>query len=259
METSTAEPVVEEKVLDEAPATKAAAPPENASPETPETRPSLDDLLKDAPDEDLLNHAKVKDLLAREKESARRSEEARQSRQFRQQAAQYAPQAAAFIAKEAKDAAEQGRDVNVQAIQNAFAWLRQGESELQYRAHKTALMEFAPPAAAEQFEALENRYIAGKIDESQFWKDAYDLGFKSRLEKELPKLQKEWEADYKKRLAANSEAAKVIEGDQQSRTQPRPSSGGGMAPASTNLDAVLANGTLTEKTAAFRSKYGFDF
>lgn len=258
LEPVTAEPVAETPPPDGVTETVEAQPTETGAPEPTETRLSLDDLLKDVADDDLLGHAKVKDILARQRESARQSEEARQSRQFRQQAANMAPQAAAYIAHEAKQAAEMGRDVNVQAIQNAFAWLRQGEAELQYRAHKTALMEFAPPAVAEEFEALENRYVAGKIDENEFWRQAYEKGYKARLEKDMPRLHKEWEAEQKKKNAANSEAQRVITSDHAAREEARPTSGGGMPAASTNLDAVMANGTLSEKNAAFRAKYGFD-
>ena len=256
----TAVPVAETPPPVVAPETSATASPETEAAAAPETRATLDEILAGTADEELLNHAKVKDILAREKESARRSEEARQARQFRQKAAQWAPQALGYIANEVKQAADTGRDPDPRSIQNALAWYQQGEAELQYRAHKTALMEFAPPATSEQFDSLENRYLAGKIDEAQFWKDAYDLGFKARLQKELPKLQKEWEAEYKKRQAVNAEAEQVISGDRDFRSQPRPSGGAGMTPTAMNAGAVLSSPSSTpdQKQAAFRAKYGFD-
>ena len=193
-------------------------------------------------DDELLSNDVVKGILAREKESARLSEEARQSRQFRQQATQYAPQAAAYIAGEVKRATETGAEVNQQGIANALAWFREGEKVLQYRAHRQALMEFMPPTDAAAFEALETRYEAGRINEEEFWKDASDLGFKARLQKEMPELRKQFMADQQKSQAATAQAETVISNDQRAREEPRPTSGGG-APANsynTRDEAALA-------------------
>lgn len=242
-ETAVLEQPVTAAPVTEAPPPAVEAAPETATTESPETGGEPEPKrIEYHSDEELLSHDVVKGILAREKESARRSEEARQSRQFRTQAAQYAPQAAAYIAGEVKRATETGAEVNTQGIANALAWLREGEKELQYRAHRQALTEFMPPTDAVAMDDLENRYIAGRINEEQFWKDAYDLGFKARLQKEMPALRKQILAEQQKQQAASSQAQQVISNDQLAREQPRPTSGGS-APANsynTRDEAALA-------------------
>ena len=257
LEQVTADPVVETPPPAEAaPETTATATPETEAPATPETVKGIDQFTP----EELADHPVFKDALARREESVRRSEEARQAREFRTKAAQFAPQARAWVQQEFKRATENGEDPDWSKVENAFGWFRAGEADLQYTAYKNALLEFLPPSDAVKFEAAENRYIAGKSNEETFWKEAVALGVDAAIQKRMPELRKQWEAEQKKTAAAASEAQAVIDGDVASREQARPTNSRGDSPVAAGSPDVLAalrNSGREGGREAFKRKHGF--
>ena len=242
------------------------APPETVTP----PKRSIDELEEN----ELLEHPRVKDVLARRQEAARRTQEAETTRRFTKQAEQVASvqnlrgtlaQSLAGAMKVIQD----GNDLDPTYAEQLANYVTQNA----WQYHSAIAVDWFNAALAAKMPA-DYKFSAKEMDTLRELHD--DVATRRKDARELyeyrlnlyrdaviveaePELRKKWEKERASSQQSQAKTDALIQNENARNGQPRPTNGGTGSSGSTNreiLDTAPPNSPAYR--AAYRAEHGFD-
>lgn len=254
--------------------------PETPAPETPEAEPETESppvrSIDDYSEDELREHPKFKDLLARNEESIRRkSENEATKRMAAQQAKVVARDSIANTIGGLLNAVRQfgednpGQQIDPNWIQQQAMQIANAASGHYFRETSdlfSGLLASKTPQehkfTAEQMTKLQSLHEdvqAGRVHPLDLYDYRLDLLAEAKVAAQLPKLKQEWEKEYRAAEKARAETNSLRTNDAQRGSQPRPTTGGS-ASAPVDARSILDSASPTDPAyrAAYKEVHGIE-